>query len=56
MAVIRIAVGVIVFLSAFSFKDDKIALGVVLGVVRASGASSGTCVAPVCAGGTCVRR
>ena len=46
MAVIRIAVGAIVFLSAFSFKDDKIALGVVLGSY-AIGGFVGNLVAPV---------
>jgi len=46
MAVIRIAVGLIVFLSAFSFKDDKIALGVVLGAY-AIGGFAGNIVAPI---------
>jgi hypothetical protein len=46
MAVIRIAVGVTVFLSAFSFKDDKIELGVVLGAY-ALGGFVGNLVAPV---------
>ena len=46
MAVIRIAVGVIVFLSAFSFKDDKIELGIVLGAY-AVGGFVGNLIAPV---------
>jgi hypothetical protein len=46
MAVIRIAVGLIVFLSAFSFKDDKIALGIVLGSY-AIGGFAGNLVAPI---------
>jgi hypothetical protein len=46
MAVIRIAVGVTVFLSAFSFKDDKIELGVVLGSY-AIGGFVGNIVAPI---------
>jgi hypothetical protein len=46
MAVIRIAVGVTVFLSAFSFKDDKIELGVVLGAY-ALGGFIGNIVAPI---------
>jgi len=46
MAVIRIAVGVIVFLSAFSFKDDKLGLGVVLGAY-AIGGFIGNAIAPI---------
>jgi hypothetical protein len=46
MAVIRIAVGVIVFLSAFSFKDDKLELFVVLGAY-AAGSFVGNIIAPV---------
>jgi predicted MFS family arabinose efflux permease len=46
MAVIRIAVGVMVFLSAFSFKDDKIELGLVLGAY-AIGGFVGNVVAPI---------
>jgi Major Facilitator Superfamily len=46
MAVIRIAVGVTVFLSAFSFKDDKLELGVVLGAY-AVGGFVGNLVAPI---------
>jgi len=46
MAVIRIAVGVIVFLSAFSFKDDKFQLGVVLGAY-AVGGFTGNLLAPL---------
>jgi hypothetical protein len=46
MAVVRIAVGVTVFLSAFSFKDDKIALGVVLGAYGV-GSFVGNIVAPI---------
>jgi hypothetical protein len=46
MAVIRIAVGVTVFLSAFSFKDDKIELGIVLGAY-AVGSFIGNIAAPV---------
>ncbi|MEX2255696.1 MAG: MFS transporter [Acidimicrobiia bacterium] len=46
MAVIRIAVGVTVFLAAFSFKDDKIALAVVLGAYGAGG-FIGNLIAPV---------
>jgi hypothetical protein len=46
MAVIRIAVGTTVFLSAFSFKDDKIALGVVLGSY-AIGSFVGNLIAPI---------
>ena len=46
MAVIRIAVGVTVFLSAFSFKDDKIELGIVLGAY-ALGGFIGNIVAPI---------
>ena len=46
MAVIRIAVGLIVFLSAFSFKDDKIELGIVLGSY-AIGGFVGNLVAPI---------
>ena len=46
MAVIRIAVGTIVFLSAFSFKDDKIAFGVVLGAY-AVGGFAGNLIAPI---------
>ncbi|HUV11434.1 MAG TPA: MFS transporter [Acidimicrobiia bacterium] len=45
MAVIRVAVGTIVFLSAFSFKDDKFALGVVLGAY-AVGGFTGNLLAP----------
>ena len=37
MAMVRVAVGVIVFLSAFSFKDDKFQLGVVLGAYAVGG-------------------
>jgi hypothetical protein len=47
MAVIRIAVGVTVFLSAFSFKDDKLALGVVLVVAYPLGSFIGNIVAPI---------
>ena len=46
MAVIRIAVGVTVFLSAFSFKDDKIELAIVLGAY-AVGGFVGNLVAPI---------
>lgn len=46
MAVIRVAVGVIVFLSAFTFKDDKIGLAFVLGAY-AVGGFIGNAVAPV---------
>jgi hypothetical protein len=46
MAVIRVAVGCIVFLSAFSFKDDKILLGIVLGAY-AIGGFIGNVVAPI---------
>ena len=46
MAVIRVAVGVIVFLSAFTFKDDKIGLAFVLGAY-AIGGFIGNAVAPV---------
>jgi predicted MFS family arabinose efflux permease len=46
MAVIRIAVGVIVFLSAFSFKEDKVALAVVLGAYGIGG-FVGNLVAPI---------
>lgn len=46
MAVIRVAVGVIVFLSAFTFKDDKIGLAFVLGAY-AVGGFIGNTVAPV---------
>lgn len=46
MAVIRIAVGVMVFLSAFSFKDDKIQLGIVLGAY-AVGGFVGNLIAPI---------
>jgi len=46
MAVIRIAVGVIVFLSAFSFKDDKFGLVVVLGAYGIGG-FAGNLIAPV---------
>ncbi len=45
MAVVRIAVGTIVFLSAFSFKDDKFLLGVVLGAY-AFGGFAGNVLAP----------
>ncbi|MFO7591985.1 MAG: hypothetical protein R6X23_14020 [Acidimicrobiia bacterium] len=45
MAVIRAAVGVIVFLSAFSFKGDKLELGVVLGAY-AVGGFTGNLIAP----------
>jgi hypothetical protein len=46
MAVIRVAVGVTVFLSAFSFKSDKIELGIVLGAY-AVGGFVGNIVAPI---------
>jgi len=46
MAVIRIAVGVIVFLSAFSFKDDKFELILVLGAYGIGG-FAGNLIAPV---------
>jgi hypothetical protein len=46
MAIIRIAVGVTVFLSAFSFKEDKIELGIVLGAY-AVGGFVGNIVAPI---------
>ncbi|HEU5301410.1 MAG TPA: MFS transporter [Acidimicrobiia bacterium] len=46
MAVIRVAVGVLVFLSAFSFKDDKFQLGVVLGAY-AVGGFTGNLLAPL---------
>ncbi len=45
MAVIRIAVGVIVFLSAFTFKDDKIELFIVLGAYGL-GSFTGNLLAP----------
>ncbi|MCJ7670825.1 MAG: MFS transporter, partial [Acidimicrobiia bacterium] len=46
MAVIRIAVGVIVFLSAFAFKEDKIGLAVVLGAYGVGG-FAGNLIAPI---------
>jgi hypothetical protein len=46
MAVIRIAVGTIVFLSAFTFKNDKIELFVVLGAYGL-GSFTGNIVAPI---------
>ena len=46
MAVIRIAVGVIVFLSAFSFRDDNIKLFIVLGAYGVGG-FAGNLIAPV---------
>lgn len=45
MAVIRVAVGTIVFLSAFAFKGDKLALAVVLGAYGVGG-FAGNLVAP----------
>ena len=46
MAVIRVAVGTIVFLSAFSFKNDKFLLGIVLGAY-AVGGFAGNVIAPI---------